>query len=82
MVISRYNQLLALIQGNARAENLDRQEERLQEILDLTNDVGDVLDVERQFERVRGEIETHWKNQLPGEELRHVNNLGLPDRAT
>ena len=42
---------------NARLENLDRQEERLQEILDLANDVQDVLDVERQLERVRGEIE-------------------------
>ena len=42
---------------NARLENLDRQEERLQEILDLANDVRDVLDVERELERVRGEIE-------------------------
>ena len=42
---------------NARLVNLDRQEERLQEILDLANDVRDVLDVENQLERVRGEIE-------------------------
>ena len=42
---------------NARLVNLERQEERLQEILDLAIDVQDVLEVERQLERVRGEVE-------------------------
>ena len=41
----------------ARRDNLQKQEERLVEILKLGNTVDDVLKVERELERVRGEIE-------------------------
>jgi hypothetical protein len=41
----------------ARLNNSERQETRLLEILDMAEDVEDVLDVERELERVRGEIE-------------------------
>mgnify|MGYP001042930922 CR=1 FL=1 len=42
----------------ARLENLQRQERRLQEILEMAKTVDDVLTVERELERVRGEIES------------------------
>jgi len=42
---------------NARLGNLQKQENRLSEILKMANTVKDVLDVERELERVRGEIE-------------------------
>ena len=41
----------------ARLENLESQEKRLQEILDMAKTVEEVLEVERELERVRGEIE-------------------------
>jgi len=41
----------------ARRDNLQRQEQRLLEILKLGSTVDDVLKVERELERVRGEIE-------------------------
>lgn len=41
----------------ARRDNLQRQEKRLQEILTLGTTVDDVLKVETELERVRGEIE-------------------------
>ncbi len=41
----------------ARRDNLQNQEERLHEILDLANSVEEVLTVERELERVRGEVE-------------------------
>ncbi len=42
----------------ARLENLQRQEKRLQEILDMARTVEDVLKVERELGRIRGEIES------------------------
>lgn len=42
---------------NARLGNLKKQETRLQEILNIATTVTDVLDVEYELERVRGEIE-------------------------
>jgi hypothetical protein len=42
----------------ARLENLQRQEQRLREILDLAKAVDEVLQVERELGRVRGEIES------------------------
>ncbi|MDY6965861.1 MAG: DUF4349 domain-containing protein [Halobacteriota archaeon] len=42
---------------NARLNNLERQEERLLEILDLADTVEDILKVEKELGRVRGEIE-------------------------
>lgn len=42
----------------ARLENLQRQEKRLQEILELAKTVDELLNVERELERVRGEIES------------------------
>lgn len=42
---------------NARLGNLQKQENRLSEILKMANTVKDVLEVEREIERVRGEIE-------------------------
>lgn len=42
---------------NARLGNLKKQETRLQEILNMATTVTDVLDVEYELERVRGEIE-------------------------
>ena len=42
----------------ARLENLQRQEKRLSEILDMARTVEEVLEVERELERVRGEIES------------------------
>ncbi len=42
----------------ARRDNLQNGEQRLQEILKLGNTVGDVLKVETELERVRGEIES------------------------
>ncbi len=42
----------------ARLENLQRQEKRLNEILDMARTVDEVLNVERELERVRGEIES------------------------
>ncbi|HJH28957.1 MAG TPA: DUF4349 domain-containing protein [Methanosarcinaceae archaeon] len=43
---------------SARLENLERQEERLVEILNMTTTVEEVLDVEWELGRVRGEIES------------------------
>jgi len=42
----------------ARLENLQRQEKRLNEILGMAQTVDEVLNVERELERVRGEIES------------------------
>ena len=42
---------------NARLNNLERQEKRLLEILDLAETVEDILKVESELGRVRGEIE-------------------------
>jgi len=42
---------------SARLGNLNKQEERLREILKMAQTVKDVLEVERELERVRGEIE-------------------------
>lgn len=42
----------------ARLENLQRQEKRLHEILDIAKTVDEILGVERELERVRGEIES------------------------
>ena len=46
------------IDVTARLDNLERQETRLQEILNMTVTVEDVLSVEKELERVRGEIES------------------------
>jgi len=46
------------IDVKARLENLQRQEKRLQEILDMAKTVDELLTVEREMERVRGEIES------------------------
>ncbi len=43
---------------SARLGNLERQELRLLEILNMTTTVDEVLDVERELGRVRGEIES------------------------
>lgn len=43
---------------NARLSNLEKQEARLLEILDMATTVQDVLEVEKELERVRGEIES------------------------
>ncbi len=45
------------IDTGARLDNLKRQEGRLQEILSMANTVKEVLEVEHELERVRGEIE-------------------------
>jgi hypothetical protein len=42
---------------SARLGNLEKQENRLSEILKMANTVKDVLEVEHELERVRGEIE-------------------------
>ena len=42
----------------ARLENLQRQEERLREILGMARTVDEVLNVERELGRIRGEIES------------------------
>lgn len=46
------------IDVSARLENLERQEARLQEILNMAETVEDVLSVEKELGRVRGEIES------------------------
>lgn len=46
------------IDVGARLDNLKKQEARFQEILKNASTVKDVLDVERELERVRGEIES------------------------
>lgn len=43
---------------SARLANLKKQEDRLGEILKMANTVKDVLEVERELERIRGEIES------------------------
>lgn len=43
---------------NARLGNFKKQEERLQEILKMANTVKDVLEIERELNRVRSEIES------------------------
>ena len=43
---------------NARLDNLQRQETRLQEILNMTVTVEEVLSVEKELGRVRGDIES------------------------
>ncbi|MDK2891611.1 DUF4349 domain-containing protein [Methanohalophilus sp.] len=43
---------------NARLSNMEKQEERLLEILDMATTVQDVLEVEKELERLRGEIES------------------------
>jgi hypothetical protein len=52
----------------ARLDNLERQEERYLEILDIATTVEDILKVESQLERVRGQIES-----LQGR-LNYLNN--------
>ncbi len=42
----------------ARLDNLKKQEIRLQEILKIANTVKDILEIEHELERVRGEIES------------------------
>jgi hypothetical protein len=42
----------------ARLGNLERQEKRLHEILDMAKTVEEILEVERELTRVRGEIES------------------------
>lgn len=46
---------------NARLGNFKKQEERLQEILKMANTVKDVLEIERELNRVRSEIESLTK---------------------
>ena len=46
------------IDVSARLENLKRQETRLFEILNITETVDEVLSVEKEIERVRGEIDS------------------------
>lgn len=46
------------IDVNARLDNLQRQETRLQEILNMTVTVEEVLSVEKELGRVRGDIES------------------------
>ncbi len=46
------------IDVSARLDNLERQEVRLQERLNMTETVEEVLSVEKELERVRGEIES------------------------
>ncbi|MBN2110948.1 MAG: DUF4349 domain-containing protein [Methanosarcinaceae archaeon] len=43
---------------SARLENLERQEKRLAEILNMSTTVEEVLSVEKELERVRGEIDS------------------------
>ncbi|MBP2030194.1 hypothetical protein J2755_001128 [Methanohalophilus levihalophilus] len=43
---------------NARLSNLEKQETRLLEILDMASSVQDVLEVEKELGRVRGDIES------------------------
>ncbi|HHW91482.1 MAG TPA: DUF4349 domain-containing protein [Firmicutes bacterium] len=46
------------VDTEARLRNLERQEERFLEILDRADTVEDILNIERELERVRGEIES------------------------
>ena len=53
------------IDTEARLRNLERQEERFLEILQQADTVEEILNIERELERVRGEIEAftaHLKN--------------------
>ncbi len=52
----------------ARLNNLQKQEKRLTEILNMSNTVEEVLSVEKELERVRGEIDS-----LTGR-LQYLNN--------
>ncbi|WP_455364925.1 DUF4349 domain-containing protein [[Eubacterium] cellulosolvens] len=46
------------IDVKARLENLQRQEKRLYEILDMAQTVEEILNVEKELERIRGQIES------------------------
>ncbi|WP_135610840.1 DUF4349 domain-containing protein [Methanococcoides sp. AM1] len=46
------------IDVEARLSNLEKQEQRLQEILEMATTVEDVLEVEKELSRVRGEVES------------------------
>ncbi|KGK99248.1 hypothetical protein LI82_04315 [Methanococcoides methylutens] len=46
------------IDVEARLSNMEKQEQRLQEILDMATTVEEVLEVEKELGRVRGEIES------------------------
>lgn len=46
------------IDVTARLENLKRQEQRLHEVLNMSRTVEEVLSVEKEIERVRGEIDS------------------------
>jgi hypothetical protein len=70
----------------ARLNNSKRQEQRLLEILELAGTVEEVLEVERELERVRGEIEqmtgrlTYLENRI---ELATITvSLGEPEPIT
>jgi hypothetical protein len=70
----------------ARLNNSRRQEQRLLEILELAGTVEEVLEVERELERVRGEIEqmtgrlTYLENRI---ELATITvSLGEPEPIT
>lgn len=49
---------LTYVDMEARIKSLEAQEERLREILEMADTVEDVLNVERELQRVRGEIES------------------------
>ncbi len=61
---------LPYLDMETRIENLKIQEERLREILAMTANVEEILEVERELSRVRGEIEvltmtfTHLQDQI------------------
>lgn len=70
--VNKYSEDVTLpyLDMETRIENLKIQEERLREILAMTANVEEILEVERELSRVRGEIEvltmtfTHLQDQI------------------
>lgn len=56
---SAYDVTEEYIDVQARLKNLKNQEKRYTELLDMAKDVQDVLAIEAQLGRIRGEIESH-----------------------
>ncbi|HHY36305.1 MAG TPA: DUF4349 domain-containing protein [Firmicutes bacterium] len=65
------------VDTEARLRNLERQEERFLEILDRANTVEEILNIERELERVRGEIEALTARLKSLDELTSLSTIDI-----
>ena len=65
------------VDTEARLRNLERQEERFLEILNRANTVEEILNIERELERVRGEIEALTARLKSLDELTSLSTIDI-----